>query len=226
MTGTRRLLWVMVSVLSTSALFGLSFAAFVFGRGDWVAFFRSPARVGALVVSLALSVLVAFSGFGGMNPGKREDRGNRWIFLPFLVLSLGLAVLPAYLDGRDLWTTDEAVTPYVGLALLTLGGALRLAAVFVLGRRFTGLVAIQEGHRLQTGGLYRYVRHPSYAGILLYMAGFVLVFRCWLGLLLVAGTLAVLLARMNAEEALLESEFGEEYAAYRRRTWRLVPWVY
>ncbi len=31
---------------------------------------------------------------------------------------------------------------------------------------------------------------------------------------------------MNAEEALLEGEFGEEYAAYRRRTWRLVPWVY
>ena len=142
MTGARRLLWVIFSVLSTSVLFGLSYAAFALGRGDWVTFFRSPARVGALAVSLALSVLVAFSGFGGMNPGQREDRGNRWIFLPFLVLALGMAVLPAYLDGRDLWTADEAVTPYVGLALLTVGGALRMAAVFVLGRRFTGLVAI------------------------------------------------------------------------------------
>jgi protein-S-isoprenylcysteine O-methyltransferase Ste14 len=161
-----------------------------------------------------------------MNPGKKEDRGNRWIFGPILVLSLGIAVLPAYLDGRNLWTTDEAITPYVGLALLMLGGMLRLAAVFVLGRRFTGLVAIQEGHRLQTGGLYRYVRHPSYAGMLLYMVGFVLVFRCWLGLLLVAGTLGVLMARMNAEEALLQNEFGEEYASYHRRTWRLMRWVY
>jgi protein-S-isoprenylcysteine O-methyltransferase Ste14 len=103
---------------------------------------------------------------------------------------------------------------------------LRLAAVFALGRRFTGLVAIQEGHRLKTNGLYRYLRHPSYTGALLYMAGYVLVFRCWLGLLLIAATLAILFARMNAEEALLESEFGEEYASYRRRTWRLVPWVY
>jgi protein-S-isoprenylcysteine O-methyltransferase Ste14 len=223
---TRRLLWVMISVLSTFVLFGLSLAAFAFGRGDWAAFFQSPARVGAIVVSLALSMLVVFSDFGGMNPGKKEDRGNRWIFGPFLVLSLGLAVLPAYLDGRNLWVTDETVTPYVGLALLTLGGALRVAAVFVLGRRFTGLVAIQEGHRLKTGGLYRYIRHPSYAGMLLYMAGYVLVFRCWLGLLLVVGTFVVLLARMNAEEALLEGEFGEEYASYRRRTWRLVPWVY
>jgi protein-S-isoprenylcysteine O-methyltransferase Ste14 len=226
MPGPRRLLWVLISVLSTSVLFGLSFVAFALGRRDWVAFFQSPARVGALVVSLALSALVVFSEFGGMNPGKKEDRGNRWIFGPMLLLALGMAVLPAYLDGRNLWTTDEAVMPYVGLALLTLGGALRLASVFALGRRFTGLVAIQEEHRLQTGGLYRHIRHPSYTGMLLYMAGYVLVFRCWLGLLLAAGTLAILFARMNAEEALLESEFGEEYASYHRRTWRLVPWVY
>ena len=226
MTAARRLLWGLFSVLSTMVLFGLSCAAFSLGRGDWLAFFASPARVGALVVSLALSVLVVFSGLGGMNPGKREDRGNRWIFGPLLVLALGIAVLPPYLDGRNLWATDEAVTPYVGLALVALGGTLRLAAVFALGHRFTGLVAIQEGHRLQTGGLYRYIRHPSYAGMLLYMAGYVLVFRCWLGLLLVAGTFAVLVVRMNAEEALLESQFGEEYASYRRRTWRLIPWVY
>jgi protein-S-isoprenylcysteine O-methyltransferase Ste14 len=226
MTGARLLLWVAVSVLSTVVLFGLSFVAFALGRGDWLAFFASPARVGALVVSLALSVLVVFSGLGGMNPGKREDRGNRWIYGPLLVLTLALAVLPAYLDGRNWWVADDTVTPYVGLALVTIGGALRLASVFALGRRFTGLVAIQEGHRLRTHGLYRHIRHPSYAGMLLYMAGYVLVFRCWLGLLLVAGTLAILLARMNAEEALLEGEFGEEYASYRRRTWRLVPWVY
>jgi hypothetical protein len=107
--------------------------------------------VGAFVVSLALSGLVVFSNFGGMNPGKKEDRGNRWIFGPMVLLALGMAVLSAYLDGRNLWTTDETVTPYVGLALLTFGGALRLGAVFALGRRFTGLVAIQEEHRLQTG---------------------------------------------------------------------------
>ena len=226
MTGAQRLLWGMISVLSTFVLFGVSFVVFSLGRGDWAAFFQSPVRVGALVVSLALSALVMFTDIGGLNPGKKEDRGNRWIFGPILALSLGLALLPTYLDGRNLWVTDEAVTPYVGLALLTLGGTLRLAAVFVLGCRFTGLVAIQEEHRLQTGGLYRHIRHPSYTGMLLGMAGYVLVFRCWLGLLLVVGTFAVLLARMKSEGALLECEFGDEYTSYRRRTWRLVPWIY
>ena len=227
MTTRQRLLWSVVAVVSTAVFCGLSVTAFAWGRGwDWAAFFQSPARTGVIVVSLVLAVVALFTDSGGMNPGKKEDRRNRWVFAPIGVLSLGLALLPPYLDGRDRWTTADVVTPYVGLALLAAGGALRLAPVFVLGRRFTGLVAIQEGHRLQTGGLYRHIRHPSYAGMLLYMAGYVLVFRCWLGLLLVAGTLAVLLARMNAEEALLEGEFGEEYMSYRRRTRRLVPWVY
>jgi protein-S-isoprenylcysteine O-methyltransferase Ste14 len=226
MTRPQRLFWFTVSLLSNLVLFGVSYTAFSLASGDWSGFFQSPARVGALAVTLALSSLALFSDFGGMNPGKKEDRGNRWIFGPLIVLTLAMAVIPPFLDGRDRWTTDSFFTPYLGLALLTLGGSLRLAAVFVLGRRFTGLAAIQEGHRLETTGLYRLIRHPSYTGALLFLAGYVLVFRCWLGLLLVAGTFAILISRMNVEEALLEGEFGEDYASYRRRTWRLVPWVY
>jgi protein-S-isoprenylcysteine O-methyltransferase Ste14 len=226
MTVAQRLVWLAVSLLSVSVLFGLAWVAFACGRGDWIAFFQSPARVGAIVVSFALCTAVVFTNFGGMNPGTKEDHGNRWIFVPVILLSLGMAMLPPYLDGRDLWVADERITPYVGLVLLALGGILRIAAVFVLGRRFTGLVAIQKNHQLQTDGLYRWIRHPSYAGMLLYVAGYVLVFRCWPGMVLVAGLFAVLVARMKAEETLLESEFGEAYAGYRRRTWRLVPWVY
>ena len=96
----------------------------------------------------------------------------------------------------------------------------------LINQRGPARVSRRASHRLQTGGLYRHIRHPSYTGLLLYLAGYVLVFRCWLGLLLVAALLPVLVARMNAEEALLEGEFGEEYASYRRGTWRLLPWVY
>jgi protein-S-isoprenylcysteine O-methyltransferase Ste14 len=226
MTSRQRLCWTAVSLASTLVLFGVSYLGFSIGRGDWVAFFQSPARAGAFVVSLAMCALVYFCDFGGMNPGKREDRANRWIFAPILAISIAMAVLPAYLDGRNMWVSGDAFTPYIGLALLALGGALRLSAVFVLGRRFTGLVAIQQDHRLQTGSLYRYIRHPSYTGLLVFMVGYVLLFRFWFGLLLVAGTLSILISRMNAEERLLESEFGEEYASYRHRTWRLVPWLY
>jgi protein-S-isoprenylcysteine O-methyltransferase Ste14 len=179
-----------------------------------------------VVASVLMTIFALFSGSSGLGSGQREDRSNRWIFAPILLLTIVLAWLPPYLDGRDLWTLQQPIIPYVGLALFILGGVLRLAPVFALGRRFSGLVAIQQGHRLKTDGLYRYIRHPSYVGLLVNCTGLVLIFRCWLGLFLVVGFLAILLARIKAEEALLASTFGEEYDAYRRRTWRLVPWLY
>jgi protein-S-isoprenylcysteine O-methyltransferase Ste14 len=198
----------------------------VWAYGDTPRFFQHPARVGMIVATVLLILVGLFSDFSGFSSGEREDRGNRWIFLPVTLLSLLLAWLPPYLDGRDLWTLPQPIIPYIGLILYVLGSVLRLAAVFALGRRFSGLVAIQQGHRLKTDGLYRFIRHPSYVGMLVLTIGFVLVFRCWIGLFIVAGFLVILLARIKSEEALLASTFGEEYEAYRRRTWRLIPWVY
>jgi protein-S-isoprenylcysteine O-methyltransferase Ste14 len=137
-----------------------------------------------------------------------------------------LAWLPAYTDRRAIGTIDGDLVRYIGLALFVIGIILRLAPVFVLGRRFSGLVAIQEGHELVTGGLYRVIRHPSYLGLLLSLFGWALVFRSSIGFLVSLLLIPPLVARMNSEEALLESEFGEQYSAYRRRTWRLVPFVY
>jgi protein-S-isoprenylcysteine O-methyltransferase Ste14 len=54
---------------------------------------------------------------------------------------------------------------WLGVVLFAAGGALRIWPVFVLGPRFSGLVAIQPGHTLATSGPYRIVRHPSYLGL-------------------------------------------------------------
>jgi protein-S-isoprenylcysteine O-methyltransferase Ste14 len=112
------------------------------------------------------------------------------------------------------------------VVLLAVGGTLRLAPVYVLGRRFSGLVAIQPGHRLVTTGLYAKIRHPSYLGLLVTSLGWGLAFRSGVGVLLAVVTLVPLLARIRAEEALLLSEFGAEYEAYRARTARLIPRLY
>jgi protein-S-isoprenylcysteine O-methyltransferase Ste14 len=96
----------------------------------------------------------------------------------------------------------------------------------VLGRRFSGLVAIQPGHTLVTSGVYRVIRHPSYLGLVLMSLGWGLAFRSGLGVLLTALMLIPLVARMRAEEKLLRTEFGAEYDAYRARTSRLIPRLY
>ena len=112
------------------------------------------------------------------------------------------------------------------MALFAAGGALRLWPVFVLGDRFSGLVAIQPGHQLVTSGVYGVIRHPSYLGLLISSLGWGLAFRSWIGVLLAALLVPPLLARINAEERLLRSQFGDEYDAYRARTSRLIPGLY
>jgi protein-S-isoprenylcysteine O-methyltransferase Ste14 len=144
----------------------------------------------------------------------------------FAVIGLLAAYLPAYTDREEIWTPDGDSIRWFGVALLAAGGALRLWPVFVLGRRFSGLVAIQPGHTLVTTGLYRVVRHPSYLGLLVNSLGWTLVFRSGVGVLLTALLISLLVARIRAEEALLRTQFGGEYDAYCARTWRLIPRLY
>jgi protein-S-isoprenylcysteine O-methyltransferase Ste14 len=116
---------------------------------------------------------------------------------------------------------------WFGVALFAAGGVLRLWPVFVLGRRFSGLVAIQPGHALVTEGVYGIVRHPSYLGLLVSALGWALAFRSGLGVALAVLNLVPLLARIRAEERLLHDQFGAAYDAYRRRSpWRLLPGIY
>src|SRR5262249_27526916 len=151
---------------------------------------------------------------GNISSGRREDTKNRWIFYPFVVLGLLLGWLPAYTDRKEILTVDGDAVRYLGLVLFVVGSILRVGAVFVLGRRFSGLVAIQEAHELETGGLYRVIRHPSYLGLLIGTFGWSLVFRSAIGVLVSLLFLPPLVSRMSSEEALLESEFGERYAEY------------
>jgi protein-S-isoprenylcysteine O-methyltransferase Ste14 len=156
----------------------------------------------------------------------REDRSNRWVVGALGVLGFVDAYLPAYTDQHDILTFGGEGVRWFGVALFALGGVLRLAPVFVLGRRFSGLVAIQPGHRLVTGGIYGVIRHPSYLGLFVNALGWGLAFRAGVGVLIALLMLIVVLARIAAEERLLQEAFGAEYDAYRARTWRLIPYIY
>jgi protein-S-isoprenylcysteine O-methyltransferase Ste14 len=134
------------------------------------------------------------------------------------------AYLPAYTDRKEFWTVDGNTIRWFGVVLFAAGGVLRIWPVFVLGRQFSGLVAIQPGHQLVTSGIYGVVRHPSYLGLIINSLGWALAFRSVVGVLLTALTVLLLFARIRAEEALLRSQFGAEYETYCARTPRLIPW--
>ena len=163
---------------------------------------------------------------GSLSPGEREDRSNRWVIAGFGVIGLLAAYLPAYTDRLGLWTLDGDSIRWLGVILFVAGGAFRIWPVFVLGHRFSGLVAIQPGHSLVTTGPYGIIRHPSYLGLLINAFGWALAFRSIVGIVLTVLIIPLLLARIASEERLLHSEFGAGYDAYRSRTWRLIPGIY
>jgi protein-S-isoprenylcysteine O-methyltransferase Ste14 len=197
----------------------------VLGWGGLHAFIANPARDALVIVTFLLLVASSFTK-GNLSRGEEEDRGNRWVLLPFFAGGILIGWLPAYSDRIGWLTVGGEVVRGCGVALFAIGGFLRLAPVFTLGRRFSGLVAIQKDHQLVTEGLYRKIRNPSYLGMLIMLVGWSLAFRSIAGLVLTALFLPPLIARMHSEEALLARHFGAEYEAYRARTWRLVPHVY
>ncbi|AST32523.2 isoprenylcysteine carboxylmethyltransferase family protein [Ralstonia solanacearum] len=209
------------AVLSVLMSLGLA----VLGWGGLAAFLAHPARIALVGITAVLTVAALFSE-GNLSSGEREDRANRWVLPVFGVIGLLSAWLPAYTDRHGLWSLDGDTVRWLGIVLYAIGGALRLWPVFVLGKRFSGLVAIQPGHRLVTDGVYGRVRNPSYLGLLVSTLGWVLAFRSLAGVGLTLLLLPPLVARIHAEEALLRAQFGDAYDAYCARTWRLIPGVY
>jgi protein-S-isoprenylcysteine O-methyltransferase Ste14 len=211
----------LLSIVAVAVYLGLA----VLGMGGVDAFFSRPPLVALAIVTVVL-VIVGLASSGNLSSGEREDRANRWVLAAFGLVGLLSAWLPAYTDRKEFLTIDGDFVRWLGVALYAGGGALRLWPVFVLGRRFSGLVAIQPGHTLATTGIYSVVRNPSYLGMLVLSLGWALAFRSLVGVLLVALMVPPLVARIRSEEALLGSRFGTEYEAYRTRTWRLFPGLY
>ncbi|POM17097.1 isoprenylcysteine carboxyl methyltransferase [Burkholderia cepacia] len=219
MTVTRKV--AALSGISTLVYLGLA----VLGSGGFAAFFSHPPLTVVVVATLAMAVAAMFTE-GNLSSGERENRDNRWVLAAFAVSGFLLAYLPALTDRLDFWTFGGDAVRWAGVALYIAGGVLRIWPVFVLGKRFSGLVAIQPGHTLVTDGIYRRIRNPSYLGLLVNSVGWALAFRSGVGVLLVVLTMIPLVARIRSEEALLRAQFGAEYDTYCARTWRLLPGVY
>src|SRR6266513_4134528 len=118
--------------------------------------------------------------------GSRRDRGSLFVVVASVGAGLGGAVVlagnvhpAAIADGRRLFFV-------AGLVLMTVGIAIRLWAVAVLGRFFTIDVRVHPGQTVVERGPYRWVRHPAYAGLIVTFVGIGLALGNWLALAVAA----------------------------------------
>jgi protein-S-isoprenylcysteine O-methyltransferase Ste14 len=175
---------------------------------------------------VASEVLIAVATRTRHGQGKVKDRGTQVLLWIVIVASVTAAVWISYVVPAPMFHRAHWLR-LTGLLILAVGLVIRWTAVWNLGSAFSANVAIRETQRVRTTGLYRYVRHPSYLGLVLIFLAIGIYSRNWISLtiVLVPPTLG-LIYRIQVEEGALREAFGEEYVAYSRNTKRLVPGVY
>jgi len=204
------------------------------GLRDIGGFFASDQRLGYAVVVVLLGLAIGYQGYE--NPegirgsrgeaGKRLKRQSVVRYALVLLLFGALCFLP-FADRRSIGVMGEVgVLRWVGVVCFGLGAVLVFWSGIALGRLYSADVTVQEGHRLVTSGIYRTIRHPRYLGGLVYAFGLSFLFRSWIGLAVSLISVIVFILRIRDEEVFMQREFGEEWEAYCKYTWRLIPFIY
>lgn len=139
----------------------------------------------------------------------------------FVAGQIVLLVLLVVLPGRADWPTPSWLRT-IAQVVFVAGVVVLIVAALGLGRALTPTPVPTERGELQTSGLYRYVRHPIYSGVLLIVAGITLRSGSWFTLAVAVVTLVFFDRKARWEEARLAERYPG-YADYAARTPRFVP---
>jgi len=180
---------------------------------------------------IASEIYIAVATRTRRGGGNVRDRGTMLLLWVVIFASISAGIWIGEVQGPNL--PAGAILfgqPWLKLAsvlVLVAGLALRWTAVLSLGKAFSSNVAIRATQKVLKTGLYRWMRHPSYTGLLLCILAVGLHPRNWISLLVVTvPTTVALLYRIHVEEIALREHFGEEYIDYSRQTCRLIPGIY
>lgn len=196
------------------------------------------AAAAALVIGLAGSfgtvqvwVLALVGGAASWSIARRDgaepattDRAATLLKVAFVAVLCGAAY-----DNRTqhIDVLHPSAHALAAAALIAVGLYLRWRALAALGPLFSIKVVLRADHRLVDDGPYRTIRHPNYTGLVLVMLGTASILQSPLALgAVLLLWLPALLLRIHQEESALRSHFGDAYARYAQRTWRLVPGIY
>jgi len=153
---------------------------------------------------------------------KIKERESFWVMIVVNTLCLGI-IIGEFIKLRP----ATNVYSYIGVAMILIGGLIRIYARKELDRFFSFEVIVQKDHKLVKKGLYKYVRHPMYLGMLFIFFGLAISLYSFYGVLaLIVFYIPALLYRISAEEGILIKEFDKEYLNYMDKTKKIIPKVY
>ncbi|MCX6083445.1 MAG: isoprenylcysteine carboxylmethyltransferase family protein [Caldiserica bacterium] len=112
---------------------------------------------------------------------------------------------------------------WFGVVIAAMGVIFWSCAQAVLDRNWSGNLKIQKGHKLVTAGPYGKIRHPIYAGTILWASGLALFTANVFFILMALLTIVFIFLRVTKEEKMLIEHFGDEYIEYMDTTGRYFP---
>jgi len=158
--------------------------------------------------------------------GQTRDRGSLVVLLAVIFGAIWVTMAYGATHPHTIPGNREGLR-LASLLLLMVGLAVRWTAIATLGVSFSTNVAIHSNQTLRKTGLFRWVRLPSYSGMLAIFAAIGLSQQNWASLLIMlVFPTAALLYRIHVEELALGEAFGEDYERYRQSTFRLIPGIY
>ncbi|MBW3541499.1 MAG: isoprenylcysteine carboxylmethyltransferase family protein [Planctomycetes bacterium] len=183
-----------------------------------------------LLASLVMVVIRAPHGHRSRTvPVARSRKGS--LELVLLTIAWAAFFLPLIWIAAPLFEfADYPLHPIpflAGCLCLVLGLWLFHRSHADLGTNWSITLEVRDKHQLITHGVYRWVRHPMYAALLIYSAGQALVVPNWLvGPSYGVAIVLLIVLRLQPEERMMRDEFGKDYEAYTARTKRLIPGVW
>ena len=155
------------------------------------------------------------------------DRGTRNFNTAATVVSLTLGLVLNWVKVLPFGIPGASTILWIAIGLMLLGLILRHWSIISLGRFFRTTIELEKGQKVIDKGPYRYIRHPSYAGIILFFIGYGLVSKDWLSLgVAVCLPTTSLIYRIQIEEKALTEGMGPDYVAYQKRTKKLLPGIW
>jgi protein-S-isoprenylcysteine O-methyltransferase Ste14 len=160
-----------------------------------------------------------------MNADKQTDKLSVLFILIASSLSVFSSVIEwAYFNNNP--SKFDFIT-VIGLAFLGAGICLRVWAIGILGKNFTATVKVTKEHELIKTGPYRYIRHPSYLGAFIAIAGCPIFLNNLITIFVsIIAMMIVYYYRIIFEEKALGDHFGKLYEEYKKHTYRLIPLIW
>jgi len=183
-----------------------------------------------LILWLWLAIFILWGITGRMTKRTNDSRSEGLSQVALWIVWIAWVLLLSRGFGNTVLSRPvvpmTTTTQYIGLLFTIAGLGFAVWARFQIGRNWSPLIELKEGHQLMRTGPYALVRHPIYSGFMLATLGTAIANRAIVGFLSVLLVVAAWGYKARLEEKALRERFGEGYEAYRKTVKSLVPFIW